>query len=173
MTTSEQTYIDQIASQWPKKMGESDASLALLTLVEEAVSTFPKSPKLWCIRGDLIQFAPMEAQYELADALLSYQTAIEIDPLFAEAYESIGYYYDVIDENFPASEAAFHKAIEFGSGMHSYFGLARVLAEEGKLDEALSILAPDYCLFHSEIEIDILREEIEAGEWVRPKTAEK
>lgn len=173
MTTSEQTYIDQISSQWPRKWGESKVSLALVTLVEEAVSTFPKSAQLWCIRGDLIQLAPIEAQYELADALLSYQTAIEIDPLFAEAYESIGYYYDVIEEDFAISEAAFRKAIELGGGMHSYFGLARVLAEQGKLDEALSIIAPDYCLFHSEIEIDILREEIEAGEYDRSKMAEK
>jgi hypothetical protein len=57
--------------------------------------------------------------------------------------------------------------------MHSYFGLARVLAEQGKCQEALRVLAPYHCPFHSEIEIDILREEIEAGEWVCPKTAEK
>jgi tetratricopeptide (TPR) repeat protein len=173
MTTSEQSYIDRIAAQWPRKWGESKASLALVTLVEEAVSTFPKSAQLWCIRGDLVQLAPIEAQYGLADALLSYQTAIEIDPLFAEAYESIGYYYNVIDEDFAVCEAAFRKAIEFGSGMHSYVGLARVLAEQGKLDEALTILAPDYCPFHSEIEIDILREEIEAGELDRSNMAEK
>jgi hypothetical protein len=58
--------------------------------------------------------------------LLIYQTAIEIDPLFAKAYASIGYYYDAIDEDFAVSEVAFRKAIEFGSRIHSYFGLARL-----------------------------------------------
>jgi tetratricopeptide (TPR) repeat protein len=177
MTTNEQSYIDRITSQARKYQEQSqkrneytfrwmtqEESLEMLALLEEAVLACPQSPKLWCLRGDLIQLFDIEVQYEFADILHSYQQAVAVDPSFGEAYESIGYYYDVLEENLPVAEVAFRKAIELGMGLHSYFGLARVLAEQGKCEEALSVLAPDYCPFHGEIEIDILREEIEAGE---------
>jgi tetratricopeptide (TPR) repeat protein len=172
MAINEQSYIDRISSLIQKHKETSfqwinnEDSMRLLALLEESVLSCPQSPKLWCLRGDLIQLCDIEVKYQHIDILHSYEQAIAIDPSFAEAYESIGYYYDVIDENFPKSEAAFCKAIESGMRLHSYVGLARVLAEQGKLDEALRVIAPDYCPFHSEIEIDILREEIEAGEWV-------
>jgi tetratricopeptide (TPR) repeat protein len=169
MTTSEQSYITRITSQARKHKESSlsqinkEEAVELLALLEEAVLSYPQSPKLWCLRGDLIQLFD-ENQYEFADILHSYQQAVTVDPSFCEAYESIGYYYDVLEADLPVAEVAFRKAIELGMGLHSYFGLARVLAEQGKREEALSILAPDYCPFHMEFEIDILREEIEAGE---------
>jgi tetratricopeptide (TPR) repeat protein len=176
MKTSEQSYIDRITAQARKyeeqrqKLNEctfrwitKEESLEMLALLEEAVLSCPQSPKLWCLRGDLIQLFD-DDQYEFTDILHSYQQAVAVDPSFGEAYECIGYYYDVLEEDLPVAEVAFRKAIELGMGLHSYFGLARVLAEQGKCEEALSILAPDYCPFHTEFEIDILREEIEAGE---------
>jgi len=50
MTESE--YINQLQARWPKGC---DASLEIIILADEAVRTFPKSPQLWCIRGNLIQ----------------------------------------------------------------------------------------------------------------------
>lgn len=162
MKTDGQEHIDTIASKWPKG---KEASSEILALAEEAVSAFPQSAKLWCMRGDLIQMSALEANYELADATASYQQAVTVDPLFGEAYESIGYYYDVVEINFAVSELAFRKAVELGEGQDSYFGLARVLAEQGKRDEALAALAPENCPFHSEFEIEILRDEIAEGQW--------
>jgi tetratricopeptide (TPR) repeat protein len=111
-----------------------------------------------------IQLFDVEAQYEFADILHSYQQAVAVDTSFGEAYESIGYYYDVLEEDLSMAEMAFRKAIELEMGLDSYFGLARVLAEQGKCEEALSILTPDYCPFYSKIEINILREEIEEAQ---------
>jgi tetratricopeptide (TPR) repeat protein len=121
------------------------------------------------MRGDLIQMSVLEANYELADAAASYRQAVAVNPLFGEAYESIGYYYDVIEENFTVSETAFRKAVELKAGQNSYFGLARVLAEQGKREEVLQVLAPENCPFHSEFEIDILRDEIAEGQYFHPE----
>lgn len=162
----EQAYINTIASQWPK---DKEASVELLALAEEAISAFSQSAKLWCMRGDLIQISGLEANYELADAVASYQRAVAVNPLCGEAYESIGYYYDVIEEDLAVSETAFRKAVELKTGQNSHFGLARVLAEQGKREEALRVLAPENCPFHSEIEIDILRDEIAEGQWFHPE----
>jgi lipoprotein NlpI len=63
---------------------------------------------------------------------LLYQQAVAVDPSFGEAYESIGYYYDVLEEDLSMTEMAFRKAIELEMGLNSYFGLARVLTEQGK-----------------------------------------
>ena len=113
MKADEQTYIDTISSKWPQ---DSEASAELLALVEKAVSTFPQSAKLWCMRGDLIQLSGLEANYKLTDAVESYQQAVAADPSFGEAYESTGYYYGVVEENFAVSEAAFRKAVELNMG---------------------------------------------------------
>ena len=50
-------------------------------------------------------------------------------------------------------------------GQDSYFGLARVLAEQGKQTEALRVLAPDSCPFYHTPKVQTLRDEIAAGQW--------
>jgi hypothetical protein len=90
---TEEEYYQRIRSDWPKK---KEASLALIALADEAVASFPRSPRLWCMRGNLITLGPEENPHSLADALASYQRATEVDPSFAEAWEEIGHHYDVI-----------------------------------------------------------------------------
>ncbi len=64
-------YIEKLKSLYPTEGGET--SHQALKLTDEAVRAFPKSAKLWCIRGDLILLGSGESTYELADALASYE----------------------------------------------------------------------------------------------------
>jgi tetratricopeptide (TPR) repeat protein len=167
MRPEEQAYVDKISRGFPDK---GEVSLEVLALVEEAVAAFPQCARLWCLRGDLIQCSPIGANYQLADALSSYQEALVADPLCAEAHESIGYYYDVIEDDPNVAEASFRRAIRLGAGRDSYIGLARVLAELGRREEALEVLAPQNCPLQDEAEIHIIREEIAGGMWSPPES---
>ncbi len=136
---------------------------AALRVAESAVLAFPGSAELQCALGDLIQLSDNETR-KTADALTAYQKALELDPSCAEAYEKIGYYWDVHGDDFERAEAAFRRAIELGAGATSYAGLARVLAERGNDSPAiLSFL--DQCPCAAAPEVQKLRAEIANGEW--------
>jgi tetratricopeptide (TPR) repeat protein len=92
---TEAEYIAELKSRWPREIGD-EASFETLALVDEAVRTVPNSAKLWVIRGDLIQLGTETSPHSLEDALHSYFRATEIDPEFAEAWESVGHFYDAV-----------------------------------------------------------------------------
>lgn len=160
MSLTETDYISKISSLIPD---EGDVPVAVMSVVEESIAEHPLSPKLWCLRGDLIQLAEKDAGYELNDALISYRRALEIDPSNAEAYESIGYYEDAITNNLAYAESSFRKAIELGAGRESHFGLARVLAELNRGTEALKILSTENCPFADTAETKEIKVEIKEG----------
>ena len=162
MSLTETDYVREIKSLLPE---EGEVAVEVLELMEKAVAEYPNSSKLWCWRGDLIQMASLEANYELDDALKSYERALEIDPSNAEAYESIGYYEDAIMSNPTSAESPFRKAIELGAGRDSYYGLARVLAELNRNTEALEVISPKNCPFYETAEIQEIKTEIEEGVW--------
>jgi tetratricopeptide (TPR) repeat protein len=87
---TEDGYIAELKSRWPQK---SNATLETIALADEATRAFPQSPRLWCMRGNLIELGPENCPHSLDDALASYQRAVEIDPQFTEAWEEIGYFY--------------------------------------------------------------------------------
>ncbi len=128
---TEAEYIEKIR-EVRKSFIKDESSPVPLRLVEEALAQHPGSASLYCIRGDCIQLWNVP-EYELKDALASYERAAALDPQCAEAYESIGYYYDAIDEDLEKAEAAFRRAVELGGGEQSYAGLARVMAERGQV----------------------------------------
>ena len=162
MILSEADYIQKIKSLLPE---EGEVAVEVLELMENAVADYPVSVKFWCWRGDLIQMASLEAGYELDDALKSYERALEIEPSNAEAYESIGYYEDVIMSNSASAESPFRKAIELGAGRDSYYGLARVLAELNRITEALEVVSSENCPYFETEEIQEIKSEIEEGLW--------
>lgn len=95
-----------------------------------------------------------------------------IDPSFPEAHESIGYYFDVIEEDLGRSEAAFREAIRCGAGDSSVVGLARVLAEQGhSITQVLSFI--DRHDVEQSHEIQEIREEIEGGMWQAKQSQEE
>ncbi len=103
----EKTYIGKLLSLYSAKGEESNHALAI---ADEATKAFPRSAKLWCIRGDLIQLGTAETSHELSDALASYEQAIVADSNFVEAYESIGYFYDVVMADSKRAVKFFKKA---------------------------------------------------------------
>jgi tetratricopeptide (TPR) repeat protein len=136
----------------------------ILRLVAQALEEYPASARLWNIRGDLIQLSE-GSSYSLDDALTSYRHATELDPENPEGYESIGYFLDAIDGRIADAEPMFRKAIALGGRAPAWAGLARVLAELGRKDEALAILDPSSCTYANEPEIVNMREEIGMGMW--------
>ena len=49
---TEDDYIAELKKRWPR---QGEAALETIALADEATREFPRSPRLWCIRGDLIQ----------------------------------------------------------------------------------------------------------------------
>lgn len=134
--------------------------------VEEALRAFPSSAKLWNLRGDLIQLDDeAEEHYTLENALESYQRAVELDGTYAEAFENIGYYYDVHEDDPDRAEAFFRRAIELEPRRSTFVGLARVLAQLGRRHEALELLSAERCPFCETEDVQALRSEIEDGLW--------
>ena len=169
---TEDTYIAALRSRWPRR-GEGWATVDTIALADQSIHAFPDSAKLWVMRGDLIQLGDDDSNYSLEEALKSYETALRIDPAFADAHESIGYYFDVIDEDLERSEAAFAAAIAHGAGVNSYFGLARVLAERGEPRKTILSMI-DACAFCHDPKIQEIRIKIESGFWdLKPNFAEQ
>jgi Tfp pilus assembly protein PilF len=109
--------------------GEEPPGPEALRMVEEGLESFPKSVRLWILRGDLIQLSSDEASYCLEDAMTSYQKASECDPENGEPYESIGYFLDAVMDEPAKAEPYFRKAIALGRTESAADGLARVLAQ--------------------------------------------
>ncbi len=162
MSLIEADYIQRLKSLLSE---ESDVPVEVLQLAEKALVLYPNSAKFWCLRGDLIQIASLEAEYQLEDALKSYERALEIDPSNAEAYESIGFYEDAVMSNPACAESPFRKAIELGAGIDSYYGLARVLAKLNRNTEALEVISLANCPYSDTAKIKEIKSEIEEGMW--------
>ena len=161
---SEAYYIQKMLRLWTK-VEPPYTTPELLAVSREAVRRHPESPELWIMRGDVISFAPPEAGFPPDRPLKCYRKAISLDPCYANAYKAIGYHHDVWTENFRKAEAAFRKSIELGADEESYVGLARVLAQTGRKDEALDLLEPGNCEFYDDPEVTRMRREILKGEW--------
>jgi len=103
----EAEYIEKLFASWPRG---GEAPNELLDLADEAVQAFPESPKLWVMRGNLIELGTGETAHTLDDALASYERAVLIDPNFVEGWEEIGYFYDAIMDDEERARQAFQKA---------------------------------------------------------------
>lgn len=109
---TEEEYIFELGKGWP---GRGDASLKTVAFADEAVRAFPRSPKLWCMRGDIIQLGPENCPHDLEEALASYKRAIEIEPSFAEAWESVGHFLKNVLDDEAAAEPYFREADKLAS----------------------------------------------------------
>jgi hypothetical protein len=104
---TEDEYISQLRAGWPR---DSDASLQVIALADEAVRAFPQSPRLLVMRGNLIQLGPESCPYPLEEALHCYRRAVEIEPHFAEGWEEIGHYYDAVLDDEEGARPYFERA---------------------------------------------------------------
>lgn len=113
---SEKDYISELRARWPK---DSDASLDIIALADEAVQLFPNSATLWTMRGNLIELGPESCPHPLEDSLASYQNAVRIDPEFAEAWNEIGHYYDAVLDDPQTASQYFDRANEIAKSQSS------------------------------------------------------
>ena len=158
---TESDYIRRIKTEWPRSDQVSAAKP--LRLVEEGLSAFPGSAKLFCMKGDLIQLSDGQ-QYELAEAMRCYQQAADLAPKSPEAFESLGFFFDAIESDLARAESAFRKAVQLGGGPHSYAGLVRVLSGRGHSTEELLALL-DGCPHAQTAPVQEMRLEIMKGAW--------
>lgn len=127
-----------------------------LARVEAMLKKYPKSAELWEYFGDLMQMS--DDEYPVERSQECYEMAIQCYPSFASAHESLGHLYDAYLDDFPKAEKCFRKAIEFGAGDSARIGLARVLAQTDREEEALKQL--DQCDDQSQGDLTELRAEI-------------
>jgi hypothetical protein len=100
---NEEDYIAELRERSPRN-AKMKATPETIALSDEATRAFPRSAKLWCMRGTLIQFGPENCPHSLNEALVSYKRAIEIDPSFADAWEAAGDFYRDVLHDEPAAQ---------------------------------------------------------------------
>lgn len=83
---SEQEYIDEIVSHWPKTWEDTEPSESTVSLINVAVAEHIKSERLWIMRGDLYQLINFDESSPVEESLRCYNKAIEINPRSYEAY---------------------------------------------------------------------------------------
>ncbi|MEX2672140.1 MAG: hypothetical protein WD294_08540 [Phycisphaeraceae bacterium] len=149
-------YMRLIESQWPKANDAPDDEL--MALIERAVDKCPHLPELWMMRADLValhlsQTRGKASPYRRDDVLQSLEAAARIRPDYIEAHEAVAEFCENELKDMPAAEAAYGRAIGLGGGPWVYTGLARVLARQGNLAQALAALDPEFCPYHDEPEV--------------------
>lgn len=159
---TEEQFVDQFQALWPPDPDQLPSAMAL---AQRALATFPASPGLLCIAGDLLRMQENVTDEDIGRSIGFYEKAIEADPDWADAYEELGHVYDVYDDNFDRAMACFRKAIALGAGWTAYAGLAKSLAQAGRRAEALEELSPVNCTFWEDASIQKVRDEINAGDW--------
>ena len=106
---TEEDYIAELRKRSPRN-AYMKATPETIALADEATRAFPRSPKLWCMRGQLIRRGPENCPHHLNEALASYKKAIEIDPSFAQAWEEAGCFYQEVLDDKPAAQPFFRAA---------------------------------------------------------------
>jgi len=164
---TEDDYLDEIAALWPK-LNEPQVFAELVRLVDEAIQQCGPSAGLLCVKGDLVRLAPADMRFLPSDEPADYyRKALEIDPRCWEAWEELGYCYD-IDCAFDMAIDAFRHSIALGGGANSFYGLARCLAQRGDKSEALQTVSQALASCGSAEdaqELRQLKDEIERGIW--------
>jgi tetratricopeptide (TPR) repeat protein len=79
-------------------------------MADAAVREHPRSPKLWVIRGNLLELARLETGYTLNESAFCYRQAIRVDPFFIEAYEDLAFFLDAVMGNRRKAKRFFEKA---------------------------------------------------------------
>jgi hypothetical protein len=104
---TEDEHISALQTRWPQ---DCDASMEVIALADEAIRVFPKSARLWVMRGNLIELGPESCPHPLGEALASYERAIKLDSDFAEAWDEIGHYHDAVLDDEKSTQRFFQEA---------------------------------------------------------------
>lgn len=125
---TENDYIEELKKRWPRT-AKTKATLETIAFADEASRAFPRSAKLWCMRGNLIEDGPENCPHSLNEALASYKRAIEVDPQFIDAWEFIGDYNQNVLHKVDEAKPYFHEA-ERLKGYHDPVPARAILRRE-------------------------------------------
>jgi Tfp pilus assembly protein PilF len=103
---TETDYISKLKAELGTGYSVSEDVVAL---AEKAVRDYPGSAQLWHLRGHALLARPDEL-WDESEALRSFQKAIELDSSFAEAFDSIGNYFDGLKDDPNTAMTYFEKA---------------------------------------------------------------
>ena len=160
---TEEQFSDAILALLPSDA--DDVPDDALDLSRRAIDDFPDSAELLCLRAELLQLRPDPDAKMVDEAWSCLCRAKELEPDVPEILELIGDFLDELRQDLSGAEAAFREALELGGDEYASCGLARVLAEQGRREEALEVLSPGCCPFHDGEVVSETRAEIERGEW--------
>src|SRR5215218_4084571 len=104
---TESEYIEELKKRWPRT---GEGTKETIAFADEATRAFPRSPKLWCMRGNLVELGLGNSPYSVEDAIASYKRAIEFDPQFIQAWEDIGYLYRNVLKEEDKAKSYLHEA---------------------------------------------------------------
>ena len=104
----------------------------VLRRIEDALAAEPNSPELWVLRGDALQLAE-GGTTSLEDARRSYLRAAQIDPSYADAYDSLGHFYFAVIDDAKTAIEYFEAAIARGAGPSAHEGLRKAKEELSEL----------------------------------------
>jgi tetratricopeptide (TPR) repeat protein len=153
---TEDDYLNELS----RRVREAEAAtVETMRLVDEAVALFPRSVKLWCQRGDLIQLGSAGVRHTLEDARASYERALAIDPDNAEPLESLGHFFDAVDPQPILAESYLRQSTERGGTRYAFVSLAELYLATGRPAEALALLSPARCPHHDHADIAYVRDE--------------
>jgi len=108
--------------------GLTDEALKYLAL---ALSLDPNHYRSLNLRG-----LALLMRGSLTEAAASFEKCVQLAPAFSDGYNNLG---TVLQEKSDAAgaEAAFRRAFEIDANYNASFNLAKILYQQGKLDEAL------------------------------------
>lgn len=135
---TENDYIEELKKLWPRT-AKTEVAIETITFADKATRAFPRSPKLWCMRGNLIELGPESSPHNLNDALASYKRAVEVDPQFIQAWEDIGDFYRNVLNKEDEAKPYFHEA-ERLKGYHDPNAARAILRREFNAEEGSFIL---------------------------------
>ena len=155
-------YVREIEARWPDP-GQSPPA-ELMAIVEEAIDRCPHMTDLWLRRAELIQRCDTDSPYRPEDALAGLEAAARIDPDNIAAHEAIAVFSEDMADDLSRAERAYLRAVDLHGGPWVYTGLARVLAKQGRFDEAAVALSPEFCPYHDEPGVEEARRRLAEGE---------
>jgi tetratricopeptide (TPR) repeat protein len=161
MTVDE--YEDEILKLWPEP-GQAPPD-SLVRVCAQAVTDHHESSDFWYTFGIVMERCAENYGFTANDYRSCYEKSIECDSGNAEAHQELGYVLEVYFGDYNRATEAFSEAIRLGAGRESYYGYARVLAEQGRTNDAVESLSVDSCPFWNHPDIEKLRTEISSGSW--------
>lgn len=118
--------------------GKDSWSHSDIECLRDLTRQYPNDPYLWDTLGDIAQmvgFATIGNEFSLQ----CYLNAIAADPGYCPGHVSLGHWFDIA-EDYPKAKHHFETAIAFGAGDAARIGLAQILAQMGRDDDAYAIL---------------------------------